>query len=398
MGRMDPHSAEPTWEAVHNKIVVVHITPTVLMPPRLCSWRTLLRTTTMLKLLVLCFVISSILMVLCAVFTNDPSPTPRRHRSKLIPQWDRTDQLSGKNKRIEKPKDQVIHDENRIIMWDPSSLLSWVRSDPVCPPDLTVLILITSAPSHVQQRDAIRSTWCKHSAKITTHSSPNYRCIFLIGQDEFSSSDQYIQGEMAAYDDILYGTFLDRYRNLTNKVLMGLFWASTHCPATFVLKTDDDCFVSVGTLLRFLPLQAHTRLLYAGAVFKDKEKRIVVREPYNKWFVSLDDYQNDYYPAYASGTGYLLSRDVWQRLVDQLMYHKPFPNEDAFMGVVLSHGIANPLHSSRFAMMSAHWAKCNMRYLLVLHRVDVDRQNILQKMADQASEDCENTTFMTSWN
>ena len=47
--------------------------------------------------------------------------------------------------------------------------------------------------------------------------------------------------------------FIDSYGNLTLKTMMGLKWASRYCwRAKFVYKVDDDMFVNVENLLKYL--------------------------------------------------------------------------------------------------------------------------------------------------
>lgn len=47
--------------------------------------------------------------------------------------------------------------------------------------------------------------------------------------------------------------FVDTYHNLTYKGIAALRWIDTYCShATFVLKTDDDIFVNMFSLVRFL--------------------------------------------------------------------------------------------------------------------------------------------------
>jgi len=47
--------------------------------------------------------------------------------------------------------------------------------------------------------------------------------------------------------------FVDTYHNLTYKGVAALRWVDAYCShATFVLKTDDDIFVNMFSLVRFL--------------------------------------------------------------------------------------------------------------------------------------------------
>lgn len=52
--------------------------------------------------------------------------------------------------------------------------------------------------------------------------------------------------------------FVDTYHNLTYKGVAALRWIDAYCSqATFVLKTDDDIFVNMFSLMRFLKKTTH---------------------------------------------------------------------------------------------------------------------------------------------
>ncbi len=58
---------------------------------------------------------------------------------------------------------------------------------------------------------------------------------------------------MTAYGDLVQENFIDSYRNLTLKTLMGIRWASIHCSnAKFVVKIDDDVIINPFYLLNYL--------------------------------------------------------------------------------------------------------------------------------------------------
>ena len=62
-----------------------------------------------------------------------------------------------------------------------------------------------------------------------------------------------IASEQAKYGDVVQGNFVDHYRNLTLKNVMGLKWTGRYCAdAQFVLKSDDDAFIDVAQLRRFV--------------------------------------------------------------------------------------------------------------------------------------------------
>lgn len=79
------------------------------------------------------------------------------------------------------------------------------------------------------------------------------RVIFLVGTVNDSTVQQRIEEENYLHHDIVQGNFLDSYRNLTYKHVMGLKWVTYFCrQARFVFKADDDIFVDIFQLTSFL--------------------------------------------------------------------------------------------------------------------------------------------------
>ncbi|XP_026317300.1 uncharacterized protein LOC113228249 [Hyposmocoma kahamanoa] len=124
-----------------------------------------------------------------------------------------------------------------------------------------------------------------------------------------------IKLEYAKYKDIVQGNFIDTYKNLTYKHVMGLQWATQHCSnVKFVLKIDDDIFVNVEELKVLLNN-------FSSEVDKDliackvNNNLVVQRNKYNKWFVSKDEYEKDKYPQYCTGSFIVYSQEIALRLV-----------------------------------------------------------------------------------
>ena len=106
--------------------------------------------------------------------------------------------------------------------------------------------------------------------------------------------------------------FRESYNNLTLKTIMGLKWASTFCSnAQFVFKVDEDNFVNVDNLLRYLkktPLQDD---LLGGRCSTSSEP---IRHRQSKWFVSLRQYPHPKYPSLCYGTAYVMSMRVAEKV------------------------------------------------------------------------------------
>lgn len=88
-------------------------------------------------------------------------------------------------------------------------------------PTETIVIMIHSSRSNFDERYAIRSTW----GSIKSYKQWHFRLIFLLGIDAVSDPLSYIEtrlkDESKQHGDLIMGNFVDSYRNLTYKHLMG---------------------------------------------------------------------------------------------------------------------------------------------------------------------------------
>uniref|UniRef100_A0A8C5LX20 Hexosyltransferase n=1 Tax=Leptobrachium leishanense TaxID=445787 RepID=A0A8C5LX20_9ANUR len=256
-----------------------------------------------------------------------------------------------------------------------NSLFSDDLQEPKCQIHQVLLVLVTTDPGHMKARRAIRRTW---AAPARDGAHP-WQVVFLIGRTLDVELDWHIHKEQAAHGDILMGNYLDSYRNLTLKVMHGMKWASERCRPRYILKTDDDCFVNTDRFPAFLA--HHNKVqsgLYVGSVFPEK-KRVVIRDPKSKWYVSREHFQLDSYPPYASGVGYVLSSDVVRKVLKMAEIITPIPVEDAYIGLLARRAQIMPLSSSRFTKNNIKWGICNYRYLMVIHRMAPGDQKLAQK-------------------
>lgn len=134
---------------------------------------------------------------------------------------------------------------------------------PNCSHSIFLVILVISSPDNFQRRNAIRSSWAKifHSEKhrrvfngmLDSYGVENLvKTVFLLGKSDSKETQKMVNNEVALYDDIVSADFNDNYKNLVYKTRLGLTWVYSYCPSAYVLKTDDDVFVNVGNLLRWL--------------------------------------------------------------------------------------------------------------------------------------------------
>lgn len=299
---------------------------------------------------------------------------------------------SGKRTKLIARPIELTNREN-VLKFMKSDIVKWdvkdyddVNSDkPVCARESKVIILITSAPKNLDRRNSIRETWCRAS-NFNLVVAP-WHCIFLIGYN--TELLPRLQEETRQHRDILIGSYIDSYRNLTIKIMHGLDWVGQSCGPNYVLKTDDDVYVNTQLLTKLVTNVTAKENVYIGLVIYSQSRLRVIRQPMSKWYVSHDQYPDSHYPPYAVGLGYLLSIDLVKKILVASHQIPPFANEDAYVGVLADQVDIPPFRSGRFTLTSSGLRTCNLRYLVLVHHVQAGEQQKLFDMNQEAWRTCE---------
>lgn len=122
---------------------------------------------------------------------------------------------------------------------------------------LRLVIIIKSAMNHFERRQTIRSTF----GYERRFSDVTIRTVFLLGVKNSNGENKLqrsIDLESKNYRDIVQADFVDNYFNNTIKTMMGFNWVMKYCPnSNFYLFSDDDMYVSIKNLLRFVRNPSH---------------------------------------------------------------------------------------------------------------------------------------------
>ncbi|GFN78482.1 beta-1,3-galactosyltransferase 1 [Plakobranchus ocellatus] len=204
-----------------------------------------------------------------------------------------------------------------------------------------LLIIIPSTHGDWQERNAIRRTWLGAGERdlwpLRKVGVP-VRHIFLLGLQTDVDVNM-LQAESLQHGDLVLAGFVDSYRNLTTKMLVGLQWVQNYCPqAQIVLKVDQDTLINMPLIVALL---WHVRERAGGdnAAFvlglKHFHPKPVVKRT-GKWRVSESEYPLPYFPAYVYGHTYALSSPSGVSRLLQAAHHVPLiAPEDAFITGVL---------------------------------------------------------------
>jgi hypothetical protein len=176
------------------------------------------------------------------------------------------------------------------------------------------------------RRHAIRRSWGQYSP------------VFFIVAGDWDD----ISVEFERQGDLLWIDAPEDYRDgLTPKSLGFIHFAATeldrrhHFPLDYIFKTDDDVYANTTEISLELSLKDMPQ--YYGLV---KDKTAPIRNKTTgetgKWYLSRDAYPDDYFPPYAPGVGYALSREFAGCAADHIDTLIRMPWEDVATGILAS--------------------------------------------------------------
>ena len=201
------------------------------------------------------------------------------------------------------------------------------------------LVIVHTATINFERRKFLRKTW----ANVTIHQAYAMRLVFLIGKPLEDSHQMLINKENECFGDIVQGNFVDSYRNLTHKAVLGLRWVTEHCrQAKFIVKVDDDVFVNVFKLVNevLLPNANESRTIFGEVRSDDAIHRK------GKWKVEEKEFDNMRYWPFPFCPGYfiILTGDIIPELYEEAK-HAPFLwLDDVYVSGLLASKVGNIQH------------------------------------------------------
>ncbi|XP_070157666.1 beta-1,3-galactosyltransferase 5 isoform X2 [Polyergus mexicanus] len=236
--------------------------------------------------------------------------------------------------RSQTSKTILINSQTAYDMMGESSGNIRIIIEPSC--NATFLIwIITSYAGNPSVRSALRRAYMDEELQTL-----GIERVFLLGklnddaEKKTHVSQEALLDESRRFSDILQGDFLDTYRNLTYKHLMGLRWATNNCKhIKYIMKMDDDIVVDIYGILEKLHTDIIEKNSLAGYIMKNM---IPIREPANKWYVSKTEYADNIYPDFVSGWLYITNSQMANKLINYAeTSHKYFWIDDVFVTGIL---------------------------------------------------------------
>ena len=229
--------------------------------------------------------------------------------------------------------------------------------------DITMVMIITSVPENSAARRVIRNSW----AKFTHNNTGSVRYVFLFGVAS-GERQAILENESQIYDDILQDHYIETYKHLSVKVLMGLRWVISNCPtAAYVMRAADDTYVNVPGVVHLI--QNHHDLFTNKLVGHCVGGTRPIRKRGHKWYVSYESYPKKYYPPYCIGTTFMMTLGFAMRLVVASKDIPFFELEDVYFGLVLDHMKVDTLTVEGFDVLLGTAQLHPETHWLTLHKV-----------------------------
>lgn len=181
----------------------------------------------------------------------------------------------------------------------------------------------------------IRETWGSFAEKDSRGSF-----YFLLGAVNSTNLQQKIYLENNVFGDLVQGNFEDTYRNMTYKHVAALKFFVYNCHnVSFMLKTDDDVFVNMPMIYKYLenPSVNHQhfhkgRLLFCNEVAHAKVKRTFR----SKWRVAYFEFLERYYPRHCPGFSIIYSADAVIQLYKEAQKLPYFWVDDVYITGIIA--------------------------------------------------------------
>lgn len=209
--------------------------------------------------------------------------------------------------------------------------------------DISFLVIVHTATTHFMRRSSIRETW----ANYKLFKSLTMRIIFLLGQPEKATTQTLIEHESYVNKDIIQGKFLDSYKNLTHKGVLGLRWTAEYCPqAKIIVKVDDDVFLNVFKLIEQIEtnFKNKTREIWCPVRYNNTS---LIQRKSGKWKVDDNEFKNlTHFPVtYCNGFFTILTSDIIPEMFEATKVTPFFWIDDVYLFGLLPAKIGGVKHS-----------------------------------------------------
>ncbi|XP_034946950.1 beta-1,3-galactosyltransferase 1-like isoform X2 [Chelonus insularis] len=277
------------------------------------------------------------------------------------------------------------------IYISPDENTSILSPDEVCTSPPYLLIVVCSAVANQKARMAIRNTWANEPSSNYQSMNITIKVVFLLGESNNDTLNTMILDENYEYEDIIQEKFLDTYNNLTLKSVMMLKWVTKVCPkTTYVMKTDDDMYINIPTLVKELMSRSKSEGTLIGSLICNAPP---ITNPKNKWYSPKYMFYEKTYPNYLSGTGYVMSSDVAFKLYEAALQIPLLHLEDVFItGLCARKAKLRPANHPGFSYIPRKLDSCVLKNTITAHKVNSSTMYAIWDKLSNSNTPCASTS------
>ena len=212
------------------------------------------------------------------------------------------------------------------------------------------LVLVLSARGNFEARTAIRETWASEARNVVflvggtgcmipMEYRQGFACSWGVNDSGLNGSkvqllekntvseQLLLESEARQFGDVLLLPVIDTYRSLPRKLKLGYAWALEQTNASWFVKVDDDFYVHLERLERFL------RKYKPKARILGRIGRNIGVDHKGKW--AEHDWPEKRYPPFPFGScGHAVSRDIAAEIVRKDPHE--YQGEDTSIGIWFS--------------------------------------------------------------
>ena len=212
-----------------------------------------------------------------------------------------------------------------------------------------------------KHRSLIRKTWGSH----TVLNQNRAKVIFVLGRGTETRIETAVRDENSKFNDIVQGSFLDSYYNLTYKSITAVSWLRHYCKsAKLIVKVDDDIVLDIKKVMAEVSPYQNVQRHFMCYFHKHGP---VVRNKNHKFYVSEKELNSSFYPRYCNGWIYCYTADIVEELCKALEQTKLFKIEDVWTTGFVLGKLPNitRVHMPMLFTGRNSWAKHGVKKLLV---------------------------------
>ncbi|RDD45836.1 Beta-1,3-galactosyltransferase 1 [Trichoplax sp. H2] len=220
-----------------------------------------------------------------------------------------------------------------------------------------VVFAINSAARHFNRRIGIRQTWgnaWEFQQRIRIANL--WRLIFIVGRTGNIKIDRRVDEEARLFGDLVITDLIEHHHVLTEKTILGMYWARRYCQTQFYYKGDDDVWINKWRLFDYLvtlSLRPTVNPSHCWIGFVSTMNRIPIRDKSSKYYISYDNYPMDKFAPYCSGFGYFMTGQTADRLIWAIPYVQKIPGlDDVYIGLLANVTHVEPTHNDDFHIYS----------------------------------------------